>query len=428
LVAFTRDLRLHDHPALAAALERHRRIVPVFVLDRGILGGPWSSERRTRFLEDAVSDLDDSLRRVGAALVLRRGDWVKEVLALATATGAAAIHVSDDVTPYGRRRLERLERTAAHLRVEVTRHPGISIVPPGALAPAGGDHYRVFTPYYRVWRTVTWRSRIPAPRRITLPPDLEMGRRLEVGRSGRVGGASEAERRLRAWVRVGLAGFGDRDRLGDPGSSRLAADLHLGCLSPLHVAVTAADHGGADAFLRQLCWRDFFLQIVDARPASAWRAGRTRSATGRVADRRLSSWQEGRTGYPVVDAAMRQLNSEGYLPNRARMIVASFLAHDLRVDWRRGAGHFLRTLVDGDVAINNVNWQWLAGTDLPRSGFRPLSPLRQSLRFDAEGDYIRRYVPELSSLRDGAVHDPDPAIRHRTGYPLKIVERARRSP
>jgi deoxyribodipyrimidine photo-lyase len=130
----------------------------------------------------------------------------------------------------------------------------------------------------------------------------------------------------------------------------------------------------------------------------------------------------------VVDAAMRQLNSEGYLPNRARMIVASFLAHDLRVDWRRGAGHFLRTLVDGDVAINNVNWQWLAGTDLPRSGFRPLSPLRQSLRFDAEGDYIRRYVPELSSLRDGAVHDPDPAIRHRTGYPLKIVERARRSP
>jgi len=431
LVVFTRDLRLHDHPALSAALAEHGRVVPVFVRDRTIAAGSYGSPRRDEYLEEALGDLDRSLRRKGAALVVRRGDWVAEVLRVAAASGADRIHVSDDATAYGRSRLERLERASGPVGREVTRHLGISIVPPGGLAPAGADHYRIFTAYYRHWRTARWRSLLPAPRRICMPADLKTGEGrpgLDVGRAGAAtgGGATAAADRLRTWVRQGLAGFGQRDRLTGPGTSRLSADLHFGCLSPLEVAAAVAEHDGAEAFLRQLCWRDYFLQIVAARPSSAWSPGRKPVESGRVAGRRLALWQEGRTGYPVVDAAMRQLAGEGYLPNRARMIVASFLVNELRVDWRRGAVHFLRTLVDGDVAVNNLNWQWVVGTDLPRSGFRVLSPLRQGRRFDPDGDYVRRYVEELRPLTGRSVHDPDPPTRRRLGYPPKVVERAGR--
>ena len=428
LVVFTRDLRLHDHPALSAALSQHEHIVPVFVLDPIVLRGANSSPRRNEYLGGALGDLDRSLRRRGSALVIRRGEWVKEVLRVASTTGADRIHLSDDVTTYGRARLDHLERAAVGLRTEVVRYPGIGIVSPGALEPAGADHYRVFTPYYRRWRTVTWRSVLPVPRRIPFPARLEMatGQGLDAGRTAAlVGGATPAARRLRAWVRGGLAGFGRRDRLADPGTSRLSADLHFGCLSPLEVATSVSADDEADGFLRQLCWRDFFLQIVAARPLSAWSPGRKPIESGRVAGRRLNLWREGRTGYPIVDAAMRQLAAEGYLPNRARMIVASFLVNELRVDWRRGAEHFLHTLIDGDVAINNLNWQWVVGTDLPHSGFRAFSPLRQAQRFDPQGDYVRRYVRELRSLTHRSVHDPDPTTRRRLGYPSKIVERTR---
>jgi deoxyribodipyrimidine photo-lyase len=294
--------------------------------------------------------------------------------------------------------------------------------------PAASDHYQVFTPYYRRWMQARWRRPMVRPRRVRLPADVSH----EPLRGGwlpkpalavaSVGGSTPGRRRLGNFLRTGLVGYGERDQLADPSTSRLSAYLHFGCLSPLEVALAAAEHEDAGAFLRQLCWRDFFIQVMAARTEVAWSDVRPRGATWANRPRHLARWQEGSTGFPVVDAAMRQLSQTGTMPNRARMVVASFLTHDLGIDWRLGARHFLRTLIDGDVVVNNLNWQWVAGTGTDRSPRRVLNPTRQGLRFDPAGSYVRHFVPELRSVRDRSVHDPDPDTRRRLGYPMPVSD------
>lgn len=426
LVVFTRDLRIHDQPALAAALTEHRTVVPAFVFDDRIESlNP--APRRGALLEECLADLGASLRTRGGALVVRRGRWAEEVLRLAASGGASAVHVSEDVTGYARRRLDELEREAGRSRLRVVRHPGISFVPPGLLAPPGNDHYQVFTPYYRRWRLIPGRARSPAPRRIEVPTILVDQAPTPGGPGGRRGdrrtpvGEGAARRRLAEWLRRGLSDYAGRDQLARPGTSLLSASLHFGSLSPLDVVRGAARHDGSEAFLRQLCWRDFFLQIVGSRPEVIWSGLRPAPVRATGDARHFQRWCEGSTGYPVVDAAMRQLDEEGYIPNRARMIVASFLTARLRLPWQWGAEHFLRTLADGDVVVNNLNWQWVAGVGTGNGRVRALNPLRQALRFDPDGEYVRRHVPELESLAGGAVHDPAPAVRRRCGYPMPVV-------
>jgi deoxyribodipyrimidine photo-lyase len=213
-----------------------------------------------------------------------------------------------------------------------------------------------------------------------------------------------------------------RDELAADATSRLSPYLHFGCVSPLQVERRVTRRRGAAAFVRQLCWRDFFAQLLAARPAAAWHDYRPRGHRWHRDTAALAAWQDGRTGYPVVDAAMRQLAREGFVHNRARMIVASFLTKDLYVDWREGARHFLGLLVDGDVASNNLNWQWVAGTGTDTNPTRVFNPTVQSRRFDPDGTYVRRYVPELRSVRDASIHDPDDATRRACGYPLPIVD------
>lgn len=425
LVVFTADLRVHDHPALAAAA-RHEQVVPAFVLDDALLAHRDVGVRRRTFLRGSLLDLDGSLRRLGSALVVRRGEWVREVLALAGRAGATVIHVSDAATPYGRRRLDALEAAAADQRVSLHRHSGPTVVPPGELRPSGRSCYQVFTPFHRQWRAASWRDPVPCPRVLPPLPRAVAGDGLDrmLGAlpptDGR-GGETRGRRRLGGWLRHGLAEYAQRDRLVDPATSRLSAYLHLGCLSPLEVALAAADEEGAEPYLRQLSWRDFFLQLAWARPAVLWKGFRAQAVEDSEPGL-FERWQEGRTGYPVVDAAMRQLRSEGHLSNRARMVVGSFLTHDLRIGWRRGARHFLQELWDGDVVVNNLNWQWLAGVGTDRSPVRAFSPLRQGLRFDPEATFVRRHVPELRSLSGRAAHDPDPATRRRLGYPAPVVD------
>ncbi len=392
VVLFTRDLRVHDNPALAAAAHAAEHVLPLFVLDERLLG---TSERRARLLGSALRDLDGSLRRLGARLAVRRGDPVAETVRVARACGAEAVFLAEDVSAYAQRR----ERLLAE-EVEVRTFPGVTVVPPGSIAPDGRDCYLVFTPYARAWAAAPRRALERPPRRLRLPASVTFGRLP----SGNGGGETEARRQLTRWLRDGEGDYDAvRDDLAADATSRLSIPLHLGLLSPLEVASRSRN----TEFVRQLAWRDFFAQLLAANPRSATedlRPGRRRLTDDPAA---LAAWKEGRTGVPIVDAGMRELAVTGFMHNRARMIVASFLTKDLRVDWREGAAHFQELLLDGDVASNSGNWQWVAGTGADTRPGRIFNPWRQAARFDPTGEYVRRWVPEV-----GTRSYPPPIVDH----------------
>jgi deoxyribodipyrimidine photo-lyase len=435
VVVFTRDLRVDDHPALSAAVGAADTVVPLFVFDDAILGSSFNAPNRTGFLRECLVELDAALRALGGSLVVRRGDWVDTVMATIRATGAGRLYLSHDVSGFAQRRTARLRAAAAAVGCPVETTPGITVVPPGALRPAGDDHYKVFTPYWRRWAATETRPLAPSPTRIRLPEGLDPGRLppladLVTGTRSPAcapGGSVAAHGLLDAWVEGGpdhgIARYGERhDDLPGDATSRLSPHLHFGSVSALQVAVASAGRPGSEPFLRQLCWRDFTAQLLSARPAAAWSDYRSRGDRWRDDDAALAAWKAGRTGFPVVDAGMRQLAREGSMHNRARMVVASFLTKDLYLDWRHGARHFLDLLLDGDIANNNVNWQWMAGTGTDTNPHRVFNPTVQGARFDPDGEYVRRYVPELAALRGKAVHDPDPAVRRAYSYPAPIVD------
>jgi deoxyribodipyrimidine photo-lyase len=432
LMIFTRDLRLHDNPALQAAISTSAQVIPCFVVDDEVLARYGSHATRLAFLADSLQDLDAGLRALGGGLVVRRGPWIETVTELARSAGATRIHLADDYSAYARRRLAGLETAARSHRIEVIRHPGVALVSPGELTPAsGGSFFQVFTPYYRRWQATPLRSLRAAPAAVRLPDGLDRGAVPEPADLTTAspaadrprGGETQGQERLRAWAGNGLAGYDTgRDDLAADSVSRLSPYLHLGCLSARTIVAELAGRPGSEAFMRQLAWRDFFHQVLAARPDAAWRDYRSRDDQWREDDRALRAWQDGQTGYPVVDAAMRQLRTEGFMHNRARMIVASFLTKDLYLDWRHGAAHFMRLLADGDIACNQLNWQWVAGTGTDTNAHRVFNPTLQGRRFDPGGDYLRRYVPELASLSADAIHEPDPGTRRRCGYPEPIVD------
>jgi deoxyribodipyrimidine photo-lyase len=408
VVLFTRDLRVHYHPALATAAANADRVVPLFVLDPA-LGG--LSPNRMRFLHQSLADLRAGLRSRGGDLVLRAGDPVEETLRVARSVDASMLAVSADVTAYARRRERRLADECARQRIALRLFPGATVVPPGSLTPSsGGSAYRVFSPSHRAWLATAWRVEVATQGRITLPSDVAVGRlpAIPAGESPDAadGGETEGRRRLSAWLRH-LPAYAERhDDLPADGTSRLSPYLRFGCLSPLAVAAAAKERG-AYAFVRQLCWRDFFYQVALAVPKIATEAIRP-NADDRWRDdpSALAHWQDGRTGVPIVDAGMRQLRAEGWMHNRARLITAAFLTKHLAVDWRHGVRWFFRWLLDGDIPNNSGNWQWVAGTGNDSRPYRRFNPIRQARRFDPEGGYVRRYVPELSSVKGAEIHEP----------------------
>jgi len=414
IVLFNRDLRVTDHPALFAAA-RAERTVPLFVFDEKLLGSRFAAPNRVAFMLEALGDLDEQLRKAGGRLFVRRGDPMRETIGVARECGAGAIHVSADWSAYARGREERLARACEEERIEFVAHPGVTVVPPGAATPTGGDHFKVFSPYHRAWSGVPRRQRHGAPRKLSVPPKLKAGRlpALDSLVDGRpspnrlAGGESEGRKMMRAWLRDGLGGYEDgHDDLPGDRTSRLSAHIRWGCLSPLELAEEAGSRRGGAAFVRQLCWRDFHHQVLAANPSLPRRDYRPRRDRWSRSQRALEAWREGRTGYPLVDAAMRQLREEGFMHNRARMTVASFLCKDLYVDWRPGAWHFWDLLTDGEIANNAGNWQWVAGTGNDTRPNRVLNPVRQAKRFDPDGHYVHRYLPELEAVRGRAIFEP----------------------
>ncbi|MFI9803546.1 cryptochrome/photolyase family protein [Streptomyces sp. NPDC052301] len=439
VVLFTADLRLHDHPPLRAALGGAREVVPLFVRDRAVAEAGFAAPNRLAFLADCLRDLDAELRECGGRLVVRSGDVVEEVCKVAAEADADEVHLAADVSAYAGRRERRLRRALETDGRRLHVHDTVTTaVAPGAVTPAASDHFAVFTPYFRRWSEQRLRDPLAAPRAVRVPDGIGSedlpSRTAPSGVSPglAVGGEREGRKRLTAWLRSGAAGYADgHDDLAGDATSRLSPHLHFGTLSPVELVHRARRTGGpgAEAFVRQLAWRDFHRQVLAARPAAARADYRTRHDRWRseqTARADIEAWREGRTGYPVVDAAMRQLRHEGWMHNRGRLLTASFLAKTLYVDWRVGARHFLDWLVDGDVANNQLNWQWVAGTGTDTRPHRVLNPLAQARRYDPDGAYVRRWVPELEGVAGGAVHEPwklpAPARERLTGYPDPIVD------
>jgi len=431
VVLFTRDLRVHDHPALAAALASAEQVVPLFVFDPAVLARS-AAPNRLAFLLAALSDLDGSLRARGGVLVVREGDVADEAMRVAGETGAEAVFLSEDVSAYAQARERRLGAACAAQGLALHVHAGVTAVAPGDLAPAGGDFYKVFTPYWRRWQLAPHRGLAATPRRISVAAiaegripalaDLTGGTASEALPKG---GETAGRRRVARWLSRGLEHY-DRlhDSLADDGTSRLGPYLHFGCLSPLELVERAGGRASAEPFVRQLCWRDFYAQLVAARPETSHTDFRPRGRGWREDAAALAAWKAGLTGFPIIDAGMRQLAREGWMHNRARLLTGSFLAKNLRLDWRLGAAHFLDLLVDGDVASNSGNWQWVAGTGVDTRPNRIFNPIRQARRFDPDGEYVRRYVPELAGVSGHAVHEPWKLARHPDGYPEPILDPA----
>ncbi len=429
---FRRDLRLADHPALAAAIARGSAVVPLFVLDERLLAG--SAPARSWYLHGALAELDRSLRARGSRLLVRRGDARDVVPEVARQLGADVVIASDEVTPFGRRRdaavAAMLERDGGRLEL----HQGLLLVEPHEVHTAEGRPYTVFTPFWRALGRVGRRALLPAPVSIPTPPLSVSSEALpEAGPAPLPGlptpGEAAARERLERWVSDGLAGYrADRDGLDGAGTSHLGADLHLGTLSPLQVEA-AAEASGADAepFTRQLAWRELYHHQLHHEgraprmPSALESAFRTEADDAGAVD----AWREGRTGIPTVDAAMRQLTATGWMSNRARLVTASFLTRHLLMHPRVGERHFLRHLVDGDVANNRGGWQWTAGIGLDaQPWFRIFNPVRQGQRFDPDGRWVRRWLPELASVPDRFVHAPWESPAPVPGYPEPIVDLA----
>ncbi len=414
VVLFTRDLRVHDQPALHAAAQTHEKLVPLFVFDDVLLAR--SGPNRLTFLLHSLEDLRRSLRARGADLVVRSGDPVAETVRVARSVGATAIFTADDASPYAQRRQLRLADACRTERLELRLVNTTAVVPSKELAPAGRDHYRVFTPYWRRWRDAPTAAVLPAPPRVLLPDGVETDELPSLHKlsprpaSPRVwnGGEREGRKRLERWLTGGLAAYAEGgDELASERTSRLSAYLHFGCVSANEVVARArAQNPTADPFVRQLCWRDFYAQLLAANPTTPSEDLYPRHREPIDDERAFVHWRNGRTGFPIVDAAMRHLHGEGWLSNRARLIVAAFLTRTLGLDWRRGAAVFMDLLVDGDVANNVGNWQWVAGTGVDTRPNRRFNPTAQAKRFDPSGDYVRRYVPELSELVGSSVHEP----------------------
>lgn len=426
LMWFRRDLRLTDNPAWATATN-HGPVTACFVLDPRLwtTAGPHRGPQLIAHLRA----LDRDLRIHGGRLLILEGDPV-EILPRA-AGGHDAVFANRDVTPYALRRDRAIDGG-----VDVSWHDGSYVVPPGKVTTQAGDPYQVFTPFYRRWLEVDWPQWPPetAPAAVGSNPGSALP---ESAPPLMEGGEDAARRRLETFAGV-VDGYPHlRDRPDLDQTSRLSADLKFGTLGPRTI-IEALGTGtqGRDAFVRQLAWREFYAQILLARPDMARRA--LRPEYDRIEwendESQFVAWTEGRTGYPIVDAGMRQLAAEGWMHNRVRMITASFLVKDLLVDWRRGERFFRHLLVDGDIPQNAGNWQWVAGTGADAAPyFRVFNPVTQSRKFDPDGDYIRRYVPELAGVAAPAIHTPWDApglelaaagVTLGETYPLPVVDHA----
>lgn len=410
IVWYRRDLRVRDLPALHGAVHDADHVVPVFVVDPAIVRGEAASGPRAHFLAGCLRELAAALRERGGRLVVRSGDPADALVALEEETGATAVRWTADASPFAQRRDARVSAALDAAGVRTVPSPGQYVTDPSAFRTGQGTPYTVFSPFRRVWDHADRRAVLDAPAAVPvtdvasepLPTPEELG----------------AER-------------------ASGGTSGLSPHLRWGTISPrwLEARARRLEGPGPASFVRQLAWRDFYAHVYLFHPGDRRRAHqeRYRSLEWEADDEALEAWKVGRTGYPLVDAGMRQLATTGWIHNRARLVVGSFLTKDLQLDWTAGERHFYALLQDGEPNQNDGNWQWVTsiGVD-PKPYFqRMFNPTRQMERFDPDGRYVRRWVPELANVPDERITEPwtmGPLEQQAAGcvigedYPAPIVD------
>ena len=443
-----RDLRLHDNPALHSALQSAQDVLPLFILDPALLESQYVGDKRLAFLFSNLHQLDSDLREIGGRLHVRSGSPTEVLPAILKETDGGRVFAERDHSPYA---IRRDRAVGENVPLELTGSPAIRS--PGTVLKQDGDPYRMFTAFRDRWRSQplpTQPELLPKPERIDVP-ELDSSEPLpEAPQASSSDQFPPGEQAARTRLRAFASTDGDlqryaqtRDRLDLESTSMLSPYLRFGLISARTAFVQAhrtlnsgaeIDTESVQRWLDELIWRDFYLQILEHFPDARTRSFRPayRSLAWRNNPDEFEAWQTGQTGYPIVDAAMRQLKSTGWMHNRARMIVASFLTKHLLIDWRWGERHFMQHLLDGDPASNNGGWQWAAATGTDAAPyFRIFNPITQSEKHDPEGKFIRRWVHELTHVPDDFIHAPwrmsDEAQRKSncvigTDYPAPIVD------
>lgn len=421
---FRRDLRLNDNPALLAALESGL-VVPLMVLNPAQLDNAGEFPK-TRFLA-SVAALNESL---DGKLVIRHGNPIDVLPRVAQEVKADQVFASEDFTPFGKARDAAVARALGDVSLKFVGSP--YAVSPGRVLKADGSQYRVFTPFFKAWQLHGWRPPAESPK-LNLR-DLESEPLPEFPKLEMAGPIGElaAMRRFNEFLKSGLAGYDtDRDRPDLDGTSLLSPALRFGEVHPRTLLAKLGEEKSHVRYRAEICWREFYADVLHHTPTATSQSIDTRFDqmpwdSGTVADQRFAAWQQGRTGYPMVDAGIRQLLAEGWMHNRVRMVVGSFLVKHLHLEWQRGAEFFLQYLIDGDTASNQLSWQWVAGSGTDAAPYvRIFNPILQAHRFDPAGDYVRKYVPELRGIQGGAVHEPwllDAGLA--PDYPARIVDLA----
>jgi len=426
IIWFRRDLRISDHPALNAAIESSDEVVPVFILDKTQIAE--AGDKLLAYMGQSLRALDQSLRN---KLHIIEGDQVEVLNDLIKMYKVSEVHISAEPERYGAERDARVE--AAGIKLIRTGSP-YAVAPGRVVKPSDGTPYRVYTPFYRAWCTHGWRKPAKSPKEIKAPvpskkyrafPDFQIPEGVKVIEAGE----NAAIARFKYFVKNGLDAYDEnRNFAALDGTSKMSTYLKFGEIHPRTLLQNLGDSPAHDTFRKEIAWREFYADVLHNNPHTDtdYYAPQFKAMRYDKPAAQFKAWCEGKTGYPFVDAAMRQLQLEGWMHNRTRMVVASFLVKDLHLEWQHGERFFAEHLVDFDPASNAHGWQWTAGTGTDASPYyRVFNPIEQGRRFDKEGDYIRRYIPELAHLSAAEIHEPWLYLDgYSKDYPERIVDHA----
>ena len=426
IIWFRRDLRINDHPALLAAVESAEQVIPLFILDKTQIKE--AGAKLLAYMAQSLRSLDESL---GNNLHIIEGDQVEVLTALIKKYDVQEVHISAEYERYGAERDARVE--AAGIKLVRTGSP-YAVTPGRVVKPSDATPYKVYTPFYRAWRTHGWRAPAKTPKSMKFVqptseyrnfPDFPLPKGVEIIKAGEAAALS----RFKEFTKKGLDTYDEnRNFAGIDGTSKMSSYLKFGEIHPRTLLENLGESKAHDTFRKEIAWREFYADVLFNNPMTDREYYAPRFADMRYDEpgAQFKAWCEGKTGYPFVDAAMRQLIQEGWMHNRTRMVVASFLVKDLHLEWQLGERFFADHLVDYDVASNAHGWQWTAGTGTDASPYyRVFNPIEQGKRFDENGDYIRKYVPELAHLSAAEIHEPWLYLDgYSKGYPERLVDHA----
>jgi len=426
IVWFRRDLRISDHPALVAALSESDEIVPVFIIDSKLIERTGSNG--LAYLAQSLQHLDASLDK---KLQVIAGQPIEVLKKLQEKYNAQSVHISAEYEPISAAQDLEIEKSGIKL---VRTGSAYAVAPGRVLKPSDQTPYRVYTPFYRAWLTHGWRKPEQKPKSITaVTPDSDSRQfpdwKVPTGVSITEAGEAAANERFKHFQKNGLDDYDEaRNFAGIDGTSKMSAHLTWGEIHPRTLLAPLGQSKAHEVFRKEIAWREFYADVLFNNPNTETDYYAPQFAKMRYdkPGKQFKAWCEGNTGYPFVDAAMRQLLTEGWMHNRTRMVVASFLVKDLHLEWQLGERFFREHLVDYDVASNAHGWQWTAGCGTDASPYyRVFNPVEQGKRFDENGDYVRKYVPELAHLNGIEIHEPWEVLDgYQNDYPQPIVNHA----